>query len=642
MTSQRTLGQARSFPRLQTPTQPSSKRHSPDEIPYTLPSPSSPLSSHRHRRRKSFDVGPGSSVSSLPAYADIFTSSPIPALTKSFTTNVLGKQSSTPLEPRVESQPEWKRASISNRSIKGRADTLEKDKEILSFDQSVPSCMTGDTKVPSLKSGISREKLFRSSDPSDPSICQTPQSNSVLQIREYSSSSLSLSTSSVSLSSSLTERSEHEEQLGFTRLDEETYPYEDFSIWLDRMLTKSTSALATAQVLLSGALGVRGALYDWNEREAEGDGALGRIWVETQCRSKRDDDHNATLTSLTAETLCILGGRPSNQPSSTTFLSSGLKSASEHGRKSIEISDISRVESDQNESLSPQATMARSAKQKDPIGLSSVGRINSSPTVGMSSSFQSSNLPVSSPSLSPSSMTSTTTAKGWSPSTTTNRAPSFIRVRSSPVVDVSDASPTQYSKRVQLSANGSSPLTNGPVPARVRLTKGTDEVCLEEKDDHLKVRSWGEDGTQDIASTKDTPGRVQSRETSPDFKLNGPTSMMSVRSNQMKYSLSFPPEQQPSPSSSSIVFSTTHSNSPSEAQRSGVSTSRHLPVESNDTVGISLSLRAVQPGNRENIQGESSEALIRLRNLGAGTGGDVGEGAGAGRKSWVGGWFGSS
>lgn len=65
-------------------------------------------------------------------------------------------------------------------------------------------------------------------------------------------------------------------------LGSEDEPWEDPDVRLDRMLLKSSSALATAQVLLSGSLGVRGALYAWNERDAEGTDTMSRIEIETR------------------------------------------------------------------------------------------------------------------------------------------------------------------------------------------------------------------------------------------------------------------------------------------------------------------------------------------------------------------------
>ena len=53
---------------------------------------------------------------------------------------------------------------------------------------------------------------------------------------------------------------------------------------LDRLLQRSSSALATAQSLLSGTLGGRGGLLDQEERGREGEDALRRVEVETRLR----------------------------------------------------------------------------------------------------------------------------------------------------------------------------------------------------------------------------------------------------------------------------------------------------------------------------------------------------------------------
>ena len=53
---------------------------------------------------------------------------------------------------------------------------------------------------------------------------------------------------------------------------------------LDRLLLRSSSALATAQTLLSGTLTARGSLLDLDERGREGGDSLSRIDVETRLR----------------------------------------------------------------------------------------------------------------------------------------------------------------------------------------------------------------------------------------------------------------------------------------------------------------------------------------------------------------------
>lgn len=65
----------------------------------------------------------------------------------------------------------------------------------------------------------------------------------------------------------------------------------DDSILLDRLVLRSSIALATAQSLLAGTLSTRGAVLDWHAQEGEGAEGLKRIETETRLRSVPSSFH---------------------------------------------------------------------------------------------------------------------------------------------------------------------------------------------------------------------------------------------------------------------------------------------------------------------------------------------------------------
>jgi hypothetical protein len=74
-------------------------------------------------------------------------------------------------------------------------------------------------------------------------------------------------------------------QVSIHSIDDDAELELDDSIQLDRLVLRSSLALAAAQSLLAGTLSVRGAILDLNTRDVEGDAGLERIEVETRIRS---------------------------------------------------------------------------------------------------------------------------------------------------------------------------------------------------------------------------------------------------------------------------------------------------------------------------------------------------------------------
>lgn len=79
---------------------------------------------------------------------------------------------------------------------------------------------------------------------------------------------------------------DHDQDDASSLLDDdlEKRPYESPASQLDRLLLKSSTALATSQALLSGVLTSRGSLLDLDEKGRQGDDSLSRTEVETRLR----------------------------------------------------------------------------------------------------------------------------------------------------------------------------------------------------------------------------------------------------------------------------------------------------------------------------------------------------------------------